>query len=69
LTEVLGDEVMAVALIDRIPHHCHWSIFKRTGCAILQSPQMRKVRPALKGGCDRWSRSILSIGNAVTRNG
>jgi hypothetical protein len=26
LTEVLGDEVMAAALIDHIVHHCHRSI-------------------------------------------
>jgi hypothetical protein len=107
LTEVLGDEVMAAALIDRILHHCHRSIssvtaidcastptcserwpltssrlrrlgvsesprrsqrhddqINRIGCAIFQPPQMRKVRPALKGGYDRWSRLILSIGNA-----
>jgi hypothetical protein len=31
LTKVLGDEVMAAALIDRILHHCHRCDVTRNG--------------------------------------
>jgi hypothetical protein len=54
LTEVLGDEVMAAALIDRILHHCHWSISAATAidCAVARNGQAMAKSPTVVSESD-----------------
>ena len=36
--EVLGDEVMAAALIDRLVHHCHIVTIRGNSCRLRSTP-------------------------------